>query len=123
MSAASWTFRSTSAFGTLASLQRERHVLADGHVRIQRVALEHHRDVAVARGDLVDDLAADPQLAGRDVLEARDHVQRVDLPQPDGPTRIMNSPSAIVEVELLDGLEAVRIALDHVVENDVGHVA
>ena len=38
----------------------------------------------------------------------------VDFPQPDGPTRIMNSPSAIVEVHVLDGLEAVGVALGDV---------
>src|SRR5439155_9800105 len=37
--------------------QSERHVLAHRHVRVQRIALEHHRDVAIARGDAVDDLA------------------------------------------------------------------
>ena len=32
-----------------APLERERQVLADGHVRIEGVALEHHRDVASRR--------------------------------------------------------------------------
>ncbi|WP_297501490.1 hypothetical protein [Pseudonocardia sp.] len=32
-------------------LEREAHVVGDGHVRIERVALEDHRDVAVL-GDL-----------------------------------------------------------------------
>ena len=45
----------------------------------------------------------------------------VDLPQPEGPTRIMNSPSPIVEVHLLDGLVAVREVLGHLVEDDLGH--
>ena len=36
-------------------LQREAHVLAHRHVRIERVGLEHHRDVARARRQVVDD--------------------------------------------------------------------
>ena len=36
--------------------QREADVVADGHVRVQRVVLEHHRDVAVDRVEVVDDL-------------------------------------------------------------------
>jgi len=40
----------------------ESHVLAHAHVRIQRVVLEHHRDVAVARIQVVDDAVADPDL-------------------------------------------------------------
>jgi hypothetical protein len=63
-------------------------------VRIERVVLEHHRDVAVARRHLVHHALADAQLAVADVLEPGDHAQRVDLPQPDGPTSTMNSPSA-----------------------------
>ena len=35
--------------GDLAQLQPEREVLADGHVRVERVALEDHRDVAILR--------------------------------------------------------------------------
>ena len=33
----------------LAQLERERHVVAHGHVRVERVVLEDHRDVAVLR--------------------------------------------------------------------------
>ena len=45
----------------------------------------------------------------------------VDFPQPDGPTRMMNSPSAISRLKSSHGQRAVGIALDHVVQNDLGH--
>ena len=51
--------------GDLAQLQAEREVLADRHVRVERVALEDHRDVAILRRDVVDDAVADPEGAGR----------------------------------------------------------
>ena len=51
--------------GDLAQLQAEGEVLADRHVRVERVALEHHRDVAILGGDVVDDPVADPQRARR----------------------------------------------------------
>jgi hypothetical protein len=54
--------------------QSERHVLGDCHVRVQRVVLEHHRDVAVLRRHVVDDVAADHDVAVADVLEACDHA-------------------------------------------------
>ena len=57
----------------LAHLQRERHVLAHRHVRVQRVALEHHRDVAVLGRNVVDQLVADVDLAGGRLLKAGDH--------------------------------------------------
>ena len=49
------------------------------HVRIERVVLEHHRDVAVARRHVVDDVAADPDLAAGDLLQPGDHAQRGGL--------------------------------------------
>ena len=51
--------------GDLAQLQPEREVLADRHVRVERVALEDHRDVAILGRDVVDDAVADPQGAAR----------------------------------------------------------
>ena len=41
------------ALADLRQLEREAHVLAHRHVRVQRVVLEDHRDVAVARRELV----------------------------------------------------------------------
>ena len=49
MSAASSTCSSISSCVGLRQLQREGHVLADRHVRVEGVVLEHHRDVAVLR--------------------------------------------------------------------------
>ena len=51
--------------GTLAQPQPERHVLEHRLVRIERVILEHHRDVARARRQVVDDGAADRRSARR----------------------------------------------------------
>src|SRR2546421_158989 len=60
--------------------QAEGDVLEDGHVRIERVILEDHGHVAAPRVDIVDDLVADQDLAGRYLLEARHHTQRSRLP-------------------------------------------
>ncbi len=51
-------------------------VVGDRHVRVEGVRLEHHRDVAVARGQRVDHPVADGQRAAGDVLQAGDHAQR-----------------------------------------------
>jgi len=44
-------------------LQAEGHVLLDGHVGVQRVVLEHHRDVPGARAELIDEVVADMNIA------------------------------------------------------------
>jgi hypothetical protein len=54
--------------GEFPQLQAERHVVEHAHVRIQRVVLEHHRDVAVPRWHIIDHVAIDPDLAVGDLL-------------------------------------------------------
>ena len=61
--------------GHLAQLQTEGHVLVNGHVRIQSVVLENHRDVAVLRGNVVDQTVTDVHLAAGDLLQTGDHTQ------------------------------------------------
>src|SRR3954453_6510720 len=60
----------------LAPPEREREVVVDRHLRVQRVVLEDHRDVALARGDAIDHPLADPDLALGDRLEPGRHPPR-----------------------------------------------
>ena len=79
--------------GRAADLQRIADVLAQRHVRVQRIVLEHHREVAVPRRLAGDVGAADQDAAGGRLLQPRHHAQVVVLPQPDGPSRQTKSPS------------------------------
>ena len=108
--------------GHLGELEREAHVVAHRHVRVQRVVLEDHRDVAVLRRLLVDHLAADQQLAVGDVLEAGDHPQGGRLPAARRADEDDELAVVDLEIHVLDGLVAVGIALRDVVEDDVGHL-
>ena len=121
-SAASSTLRVISSVGHLGDLERERHVLPHGHVRVDGVALEHHRHVAVLGVDVVDDLAADLQLALGDVLEADDHVEQRRLPAARRAHEDEELAVADGEVGLLHRLEAVAVPLGELVEHDLGHV-
>ena len=58
----------------LAQDQAELEIFAHAHVRIERVALEDHRDVAVLGRDVVHHLAADRDRAAGDLLEAGHHA-------------------------------------------------
>ena len=61
--------------GNLAQLQGKGHVLIHGHVGIERVALEHHGDIAVLGLHVVHPLAADEQIALGDILQTGHHPQ------------------------------------------------
>jgi hypothetical protein len=56
--------------------QRERDVLVDRQMRVERVVLEHHPEVPVPGGLFVHAFAADVEVSLRDVEQADDHVQQ-----------------------------------------------
>ena len=67
------------ALGRPPQLQAEREVVVHAHVRIQRVALEHHRDVAVLRRHVVHQALANEDVAVRHLFQARNQPQRSGL--------------------------------------------
>jgi hypothetical protein len=72
---------SIDAFVDLASrsatqFHGECHVGGDGHVRIKRVILKHHRNVPLFRRHVVDDTVADADFAGSDIFQAGNHSQQ-----------------------------------------------
>jgi hypothetical protein len=75
--------------------QRERDVALDGHVREQRVALEHRADGARFRGLVREVVAAEDDAPA--VGRSKPPIMRksVVLPQPEGPRRVKNSPASI----------------------------
>ena len=66
-------------------LQRKADVLRHRHVRVERVALEHHGDVALAGLEVGDVLAVHQHAAAADRLQPGQDAQVVVLPEPDGP--------------------------------------
>ncbi len=73
-----------------------------GQVRVQRVVLEHHRDVAVLRRHVGDVPVADPDRAGADVLQAREHAQGGRLAAAGGPDENEELAVADLQVEGVD---------------------
>ncbi len=58
-----------------SQLQSEGDVVVDGHVRVERVVLEDHRDVAILGRDVVDEALADEDVAARLLFEPGDHAK------------------------------------------------
>src|SRR5580765_3047634 len=67
-------FVDLGAWNTLG-LQRKSDVVADREMRIEAIALEHHRHAAGARRNVVDDVAADQEIAAGLLLEPADDAQ------------------------------------------------
>ena len=106
----------------LAELERERHVVVDGHVRVQRVGLEDHRDVAVLGLNIVDHATVDLEGAGGDVLEAGDHAQRRGLAAARGADEDDELLVGNLKVEILHPLIAVGVLLPYVFECEARHL-
>ena len=94
-----------------AHLQAVREVVAHAHVRIERVALKDHRQVARLRRNAVTSPPPMTNAARVGVSSPAISRSSVLLPHPDGPTSTRNSPSSIVEVDVADAAVAVRIGL------------
>jgi hypothetical protein len=89
--------------GHPGDLQREAHVVGHGHVRVERVVLEHHGDVPVF-GRLVGDVAlADQDPAGVDVLQPGQHPQRGGLAAAGRPDQDQELAVLDAQVELVHG--------------------
>ena len=96
-----------TASAHLAALQPERDVLDDGHVREQRIALEHRVDRALVRLRRGDILAADEDAARRRVApDPRRAGGSSSCRSLTGPSSAKNEPAGIEEVKLLDRREA-----------------
>jgi hypothetical protein len=99
----------------------EAHVVVDGHVRVEGVVLEDHRHVPVLRIDLVDALAADPDLARGGLLEPGRDPQHRRLPRAGRPDQHDELAVLDREVELLDRRGAVVEDLRQAGELDACH--
>jgi hypothetical protein len=101
-------------------LQPVPHVLADGHVRVERVGLEDHRDVATPRREIGDVAVPDRDLAAGDFLEAGDHPQEGRLPAPGGPDEDEELAVFDLQGDIVDGAHAAE-RLRHAREPDRCH--
>ena len=95
-------------------LQPEREVLVDRHVRVERVVLEHHRDVAVFRREAGHDPLTDRDRARRRLIETGDHPQSRRLPASGGSDQDQELAVLGGDRQVVDGHRPARELLRHV---------
>jgi hypothetical protein len=100
----------------LAHLQAECDVVRNRHVRIERVVLEHHRDVTLARKHVVGDRVANTDRSLRHILEACDHPERGRLPTAGRADEDHELAVAHLETQIIHGTRAVREDLPDLVK-------
>src|SRR5579883_2675582 len=103
-----------------AQFQRKRHVVVDAHVRIERIVLEHHRNVAPRRRHAIDALGADEDLARGDRLQARDDAQQCRLAAAGGADEHDELVIGNLQIEIADH-GVVAVTLDEVADRDRRH--
>ena len=81
-------------------------------MRVERVVLEHHGDVAVARRHVVDDIAANPDLPAADFLQPGNHAQGGGFAAAGRADQHDEFMIGDFEVDAFNGLHAAFVFLD-----------
>jgi hypothetical protein len=92
-------------------------------VRVERVVLEDHRDVALARVELGHVALADADAPGRRLLDARDQLQQRRLAAAGGADEHHELAVAHLEADVVNGVRAVLVGLGDPVDRYPGHLA
>ena len=106
-----------------ADFQSVAEVLAHRHVRVQRVVLEDHRDVAMPRREVGDVTVADADVPLGDVLEPRDHPQQRRFAAARRAHEDHELAVPDLERNVVDRHDAAGEPLRDVTEGDAGHRA
>ena len=90
----------------MAQLQAEGHIFIDGHVGVQGVVLENHRNIPVLGRNVVHQLAVDIQFTAGDLLQAGDHPQGGGFTAAGGADQYDKLIVLDLQVKIVDGQHA-----------------
>ena len=108
--------------GAVLQLEAEGDVVVRGHVRVERVVLEHHRHPPLVGRRLGDVLVAEVDLAAVEPVEAGDHAERRALAAARGAEQRDERAGRDLEAQVVDGLHLPEMAGDMLeTERHVGH--
>ena len=91
-------------------------------MRIQRIVLEHHRDIAILGRHVIDAALADAQVAARDLFEARDHAQRGRFAAAGRTDQNDKLFILDLQIEVFDDLDVTRINLLDIFQRNACHL-
>src|SRR5690606_12988092 len=102
--------------------QGEAHVVSNRHVRVKRVVLENHGDVAVLRRNVSDVAVADQDAAGVDIFQAGEHAQGGGLSATGRSNENEEFAIGDINVELVNsGVGAARLNASRIVKSYCRH--
>ena len=90
-------------------------------MRIKRIILEHHGDIAVFGRDIIDKrslIQISPEVTSSNPAIMR---KVVDLPQPEGPDKYEKLLVADFQINILDGIGTALIPFAKIFDPDIGH--
>ena len=90
-------------------------------MRIERVVLENHCDVAVLRRDVVDDAVSDVDGSAADFLETGDHPERGGFAASGRTDEHHELPVFDFEVDVFDGEHAAIVHFADILEDYLCH--
>ena len=90
-------------------------------MRVERVVLKDHGDVAVFGRDVVDDVLADADGAGRDFFQAGDHAQRRRFSTARRPDKDDEFAIGNVQTGIVYGAHATFVCLADVLQDHMRH--
>ena len=117
------TFDRCLAFdlGHLADFQAKSDVLRHGHVGVKRIALEHHRNVAVFAGQTGHLAVPDVDAARGGVVKARDHGQQGGFATTRGADQDQKFTGADLEVDALEDVGGLVVGFADVAYGQSAH--
>lgn len=66
----------TFSLGNTGEFQRKTHIVANVHMRVERIGLENHGKTALVRRRIVDTLPVNGEITSSNFLEPGDHAQK-----------------------------------------------
>ncbi len=105
----------------LAHAQRKGHVLADGHMGIEGVILEHHGHVALLRFQAVDAAAIEENVTAGDFFQSRQQAQQGGLATTRRAGQHQQLTLPDLQIEVMQGMAAIAIDLVDLAEFNSAH--